>query len=632
MTTARLGLGWIRPRIDRRDRRRRADPPVAEVRRCGSGHPGISRARGCHVGGSLRASFGAGTSTSAVGPVAMTSAGENRSLVAARASTSSAASSPAASVAPEDGETYDELLNAKATEIRRLFGHGADGGADSPVAASTIDDRSDARLEPVDRRRESLIPAERGLEIYPSPKTRGYRLRCRFAVARDGGEGSDGQYRYALFEKGEVRVLDVGGRGECETDASDAFPVASDAIAALMPPLLRRLNALASPGSAHGGAVDGREARGNRMLAANLSAVGFLANRDGDVVVTLWSSAVDGEGERKTNGGKKKESRDGDAGSRTVDATEDDDWDAAANALVRDLGIKGVIGRSRGRVRVASRGVDHVWETMTVCSYDGAGVEAGGRTQDAENKTDRAATPAPDGSQPRTLRYQQVEGAFSNPNGDVAEVTAQWLYDTVGEMRRMRVAFEGESNEDVRKGEAQVHSQRAARAPFPPLLPSLVELYSGNGNHTCCLAPHFREVTAVEIEPRLCAAAEENFAANGVENATCRALPAEVFARATQKRGRVRSEAGEEPDVLAHAGERGVVLVDPPRAGLDSDTLALVRRFRSVLYIACDARSLHRDLVDRGLAESHRVRRMALFDHFPFSKFCEVVVWLEAKE
>ena len=68
------------------------------------------------------------------------------------------------------------------------------------------------------------------------------------------------------------------------------------------------------------------------------------------------------------------------------------------------------------------------------------------------------------------------------------------------------------------------------------------------------------------------------------------------------------------------------------RAGLDVDTLTLVRRFRSILYIACDARSLRRDLHDRGLGESHDVRRMALFDHFPFSKYCEVAVWLEMKK
>lgn len=154
-------------------------------------------------------------------------------------------------------------------------------------------------------------------------------------------------------------------------------------------------------------------------------------------------------------------------------------------------------------------------------------------------------------------------------------------------------------------------------------LPTLVELYCGNGNHTCALASRFARAVAVEIEPTLVAAARENFKVNGVDNADVRALPAEVFSR--DETDKVASEW------LTNAETEGVILVDPPRAGCDEDTLRLVARFRSVLYIACDAASLVRDLNERGLAETHDVRRAALFDHFPYSKFCEVVVWLEAK-
>ena len=110
---------------------------------------------------------------------------------------------------------------------------------------------------------------------------------------------------------------------------------------------------------------------------------------------------------------------------------------------------------------------------------------------------------------------------------------------------------------------------------------------------------------------------------NCLDNAVFRALPAEVFSR--DETDKVASEW------LTNAETEGSILVDPPRAGCDEDTLRLVARFRSVLYIACDAASLVRDLNERGLAETHDVRRAALFDHFPYSKFCEVVVWLEAK-
>ena len=78
--------------------------------------------------------------------------------------------------------------------------------------------------------------------------------------------------------------------------------------------------------------------------------------------------------------------------------------------------------------------------------------------------------------------------------------------------------------------------------------------------------------------------------------------------------------------------ENDFILVDPPRAGLDEITLDLVREFKDVIYISCDARSLARDLGERKLSETHRVKRLAAFDHFPWhADFLEVVCQLEKK-
>ena len=72
------------------------------------------------------------------------------------------------------------------------------------------------------------------------------------------------------------------------------------------------------------------------------------------------------------------------------------------------------------------------------------------------------------------------------------------------------------------------------------------------------------------------------------------------------------------------------VLVDPPRAGLDPDTLALVKKFDVVLYISCDPNSLFANATNRGgLAETHALRRFAVFDHFPYTRHVEVgAVWV----
>ena len=134
------------------------------------------------------------------------------------------------------------------------------------------------------------------------------------------------------------------------------------------------------------------------------------------------------------------------------------------------------------------------------------------------------------------------------------------------------------------------------------------------------LARAFRAVTAVEIEPRLCAAARENFAANGVTNASVEATPAETFSAARGGDDEKQSQPNDD-----------FILVDPPRAGLDPTTVSLVRRYRTIVYIACDSRSLVRDLRERGLGATHELRRAAVFDHFPYSEFCEVVVWAERR-
>ena len=46
-------------------------------------------------------------------------------------------------------------------------------------------------------------------------------------------------------------------------------------------------------------------------------------------------------------------------------------------------------------------------------------------------------------------------------------------------------------------------------------LPDLLELYCGNGNHTVALAKYFRLLLAVEIDKKLCDAAEYNLSTNG---------------------------------------------------------------------------------------------------------------------
>ena len=54
-----------------------------------------------------------------------------------------------------------------------------------------------------------------------------------------------------------------------------------------------------------------------------------------------------------------------------------------------------------------------------------------------------------------------------------------------------------------------------------------------------------------------------------------------------------------------------VILVDPPRCGLDAETLALVARFDHVLYVSCNPSALRANL-DAALGATHEVVRRDL--------------------
>jgi tRNA/tmRNA/rRNA uracil-C5-methylase (TrmA/RlmC/RlmD family) len=111
-------------------------------------------------------------------------------------------------------------------------------------------------------------------------------------------------------------------------------------------------------------------------------------------------------------------------------------------------------------------------------------------------------------------------------------------------------------------------------------------------------------------------------------------------------------EAGEEEEEREEEDEYnfGVVLVDPPRVGLDRHTRKLVSQYEHILYISCGPHSLLRDLEGEGeeeqqrsadktfrslagfgLAETHDVVDMCVLDHFPGTMHIEAAVHLRRR-
>lgn len=188
--------------------------------------------------------------------------------------------------------------------------------------------------------------------------------------------------------------------------------------------------------------------------------------------------------------------------------------------------------------------------------------------------------------------YRQYEGSFTQPNARVCEHMLAWACDI-------------------------------ARL----LGGDMLELYCGNGNFTLPLARCFRRVLATEVSKTSVQAALWNIEANRSGNVKIARLSAEEFTEAYAG-SRVFRRLQEQGIVLADY-RFSTVFVDPPRAGVDSETLKLLRQFHNIIYISCNPETLYENV--QVLAETHHIRRMALFDQFPFTRHIESGVWLERK-
>ncbi|WGL16989.1 tRNA (uridine(54)-C5)-methyltransferase TrmA [Microbulbifer bruguierae] len=231
-------------------------------------------------------------------------------------------------------------------------------------------------------------------------------------------------------------------------------------------------------------------------------------------------------------------------------------WEAEARALQAQLGVP-VLGRSRKQKLVLER--DYVIEKLEI---DG-----------------------------RTYQYKQVEGSFTQPNGEICRSMIQWA----------RSCCEESADGD------------------------LLELYCGNGNFTIPLAEKFRNVLATEISKVSVNAAQENIAANGVENLHILRLSAEEFTQAIDKVRPFRRLKDFDLDSYHFS----TILVDPPRAGLDADTCAMIARFPRILYISCNPETQLENLAE--LTKTHDIERFAIFDQFPYTDHTESGILLVKK-
>ena len=152
-----------------------------------------------------------------------------------------------------------------------------------------------------------------------------------------------------------------------------------------------------------------------------------------------------------------------------------------------------------------------------------------------------------------------------------------------------------------------------------------LESYCGLGNFTLPLSHYFDKVLATEISKNSIYAALENCELNRVNNITFARLASEEM---TEALNGVR-EFTRLKGIDLQAYNFSTVLVDPPRAGLDEDTIALISKIANIIYISCNPDTLARDLTT--LSQTHEVIEAAMYDQFPHTSHVESGVFLRKK-
>ncbi len=153
----------------------------------------------------------------------------------------------------------------------------------------------------------------------------------------------------------------------------------------------------------------------------------------------------------------------------------------------------------------------------------------------------------------------------------------------------------------------------------------LLELYCGNGNFTIPLSRQFDKVLATEISKTSVNAAQYNIAVNHVDNLNIVRMASEEFTQALNKEREFRRLK----DIQLDDYNFSTILVDPPRSGLDDETIKLVQRFDNIVYVSCNPHTLAENL--KTLGQSHEVVKLAFFDQFPYTHHMETGVCLKKR-
>ena len=163
----------------------------------------------------------------------------------------------------------------------------------------------------------------------------------------------------------------------------------------------------------------------------------------------------------------------------------------------------------------------------------------------------------------------------------------------------------------INPAQAERLYSRAMEYALPSPVSLAFDLYCGAGTISLCLARGAERVIGAEIVPEAVENARQNAAKNGIANAEF-----------------ICADAGQAAEDLSRQGLRPqVVVVDPPRKGMQEEALAAVAGMgpERIVYVSCDCATLSRDIL-RLQALGYTLREVTAVDMFPRTSHVETVV------
>lgn len=189
------------------------------------------------------------------------------------------------------------------------------------------------------------------------------------------------------------------------------------------------------------------------------------------------------------------------------------------------------------------------------------------------------------------VHYVKPESAFCHPNATVMCQAVSWMLNRI---------------ETICGGASQ--------------RPTLLELYCGCGAHTMALLRSglLHRIVAVELDERLVQACRDNLKLNGLDNDRLQIIS---------------QDAGTWSSAATAPQQASILLVDPPRQGLDARVCRMAlqqENLQDLLYISCGRDALVRDL--RILQAKFDVVDCVLLDLFPQTYSVESLVHLQRRQ